>query len=39
MDPFLITVWVIRLLFLGLLYLFLFRIARALSPLFGEPRG
>ncbi len=30
MDPFLITVWVVRLAFLGLLYLFLFRIARAL---------
>ena len=30
MDPFLITVWVIRLLFLGLLYLFLLRIAKAL---------
>ena len=30
MDPFLITVWVVRLLFLGLLYLFLFRIAKAL---------
>jgi hypothetical protein len=30
MDPFLLTVWVVRLLFLGLLYLFLFRIARAL---------
>ena len=30
MDPFLVTVWVVRLLFLGLLYLFLFRIARAL---------
>ena len=30
MDPFLLTVWVVRLLFLGLLYLFLFRIAKAL---------
>jgi hypothetical protein len=30
MDPFLLTVWFVRLLFLGLLYLFLFRIARAL---------
>ena len=30
MDPFLLTVWLIRLLFLGLLYLFLFRVARAL---------
>ncbi|HET7031268.1 MAG TPA: FHA domain-containing protein [Candidatus Limnocylindrales bacterium] len=30
MDPFLLTVWLVRLLFLGLLYLFLFRIARAL---------
>jgi hypothetical protein len=30
MDPFLLTGWVVRLLFLGLLYLFLFRIARAL---------
>ena len=30
MDPFLLTVWVIRLAFLGLLYLFLFGIARAL---------
>ena len=30
MDPFLIMVWVVRLLFLGLLYFFLFRIARAL---------
>jgi len=30
MDPFLLTVWIIRLLFLGVLYLFLFRIARAL---------
>jgi pSer/pThr/pTyr-binding forkhead associated (FHA) protein len=30
MDPFLLTVWIVRLLFLGLLYLFLFRIARAL---------
>ena len=30
MDPFLVTVWVVRLAFLGLLYLFLFRIARAL---------
>lgn len=30
MDPFLITVWVVRLLFLALLYLFLFRIAKAL---------
>ena len=30
MDPFLLTVWVIRLLFLALLYVFLFRIARAL---------
>jgi hypothetical protein len=30
MDPFLLTVWVVRLAFLGLLYLFLFRIARAL---------
>jgi hypothetical protein len=30
MDPFLITVWVVRLAFLGLLYVFLFRIARAL---------
>ncbi len=30
MDPFLLTVWVVRLLFLGLLYLFLLRIARAL---------
>ena len=30
MDPFLLTVWVVRLLFLGLLYLFLFRIGRAL---------
>jgi hypothetical protein len=29
MDPFLLTVWIVRLLFLGLLYLFLFRIARA----------
>ena len=31
MDPFLLTVWVVRLLFLGLLYLFLLRIARALA--------
>ncbi len=30
MDPFLLIVWLVRLLFLGLLYLFLFRIARAL---------
>jgi hypothetical protein len=30
MDPFLLTVWIVRLLFLGVLYLFLFRIARAL---------
>jgi hypothetical protein len=30
MDPFLLTVWIVRLLFLGLLYLFLFRIGRAL---------
>jgi FHA domain len=30
MDPFLLTVWVVRLLFLALLYLFLFRIAKAL---------
>jgi hypothetical protein len=30
MDPFLLTVWVVRLLFLGILYVFLFRIARAL---------
>jgi hypothetical protein len=30
MDPFLLTVWVVRLLFLALLYLFLLRIARAL---------
>jgi len=30
MDPFLLTVWVVRLLLLALLYLFLFRIARAL---------
>ena len=30
MDPFLLTVWVVRLAFLGLLYMFLFRIARAL---------
>ena len=30
MDPFLLTVWVVRLLFLALLYVFLFRIARAL---------
>jgi hypothetical protein len=30
MDPFLLTVWVVRLAFLGLLYLFLFRIAKAL---------
>src|SRR4029079_15055995 len=30
MDPFLLTVWIVRLLFLGLLYLFLFRIAPAL---------
>jgi FHA domain len=30
MDPFLLTVWIVRLLFLGLLYLFLFRIARTL---------
>jgi hypothetical protein len=30
MDPFLLTVWIVRLLFLALLYLFLFRIARAL---------
>jgi hypothetical protein len=30
MDPLLLTVWIVRLLFLGLLYLFLFRIARAL---------
>ena len=30
MDPFLLTVWVVRLAFLALLYLFLFRIARAL---------
>ena len=30
MDPFLLTVWIVRLLFLGLLYLFQFRIARAL---------
>jgi hypothetical protein len=31
MDPVLLTVWLVRLLFLGLLYLFLFRIARALA--------
>ena len=30
MDPFLLTVWIVRLAFLALLYLFLFRIARAL---------
>ena len=30
MDPFLLTVWIVRLLFLGLLYFFLLRIARAL---------
>jgi FHA domain-containing protein len=30
MDPFLLTVWFVRLLFLALLYLFLYRIARAL---------
>jgi hypothetical protein len=30
MDPFLLTVWVVRLLFLALLYLFLLRIAHAL---------
>jgi len=30
MDPFLLTVWVVRLVFLALLYLFLFRIARTL---------
>jgi hypothetical protein len=30
MDPFLLTVWVVRLLFLALLYVFLFRIAKAL---------
>jgi hypothetical protein len=30
MDPFLLTVWFVRLLFLALLYLFLLRIARAL---------
>jgi hypothetical protein len=30
MDPFLLTVWIVRLLFLGLLYLVLVRIARAL---------
>src|SRR4029079_7085707 len=30
MDPFLLTVWIVRLLFLALLYVFLFRIARAL---------
>ena len=30
MDPFLLTVWIVRLLFLALLYLFLFRIVRAL---------
>ena len=31
MDPFLLTVWIVRLLFLALLYFFLFRIARALA--------
>ena len=31
MDPFLLTVWFVRLLFLALLYLFLLRIARALA--------
>jgi hypothetical protein len=30
MDPFLLTVWVVRLLFLALLYVFLFRIAKTL---------
>ena len=30
MDGFLVTIWVVRLLFLGLLYLFLFAIARML---------
>jgi hypothetical protein len=30
MDPFLLTVWIVRLLFLALLYVFLFRIAKAL---------
>ena len=30
MDPFLLTVWVVRLSFLALLYFFLYRIARAL---------
>lgn len=30
MDGFLITIWIARLLFLALLYLFLFRVARAL---------
>jgi hypothetical protein len=30
MDPFLLTVWIVRLLFLALLYVFLFRVARAL---------
>jgi hypothetical protein len=30
MDPFLLTVWFVRLLFLAILYLFLLRIARAL---------
>lgn len=30
MDPFVLVVWLVRLLFLGLLYLFLFRVARAL---------
>ena len=30
MDPFLLTVWIVRLLFLALLYVFLFRIARAI---------
>lgn len=30
MDGFLVTIWIVRLLFLALLYLFLFRVARAL---------
>ena len=30
MDPFVLTVWVVRLLFLALLYLFLYRIAKTL---------
>ena len=41
MDGFLVTVWVVRLLFLGLLYLFLFRIAEGprRRPARGGPRA